>query len=438
MIIDSCILQNSGAPCSEIGSQLSASNCANVSFVLTFTIVNEGNSTESITLYTGGKGNSRLKFINLNPLPGGQNTSVSERVVVLNGCSGATLDINATAITSGPGPICEATASFSQALPLVTNPPSSLPGTSPPSVSPVIGASTAAPTFKGCSENFVLDFKTAGNGTVLENGDYVGKDWYTEYGISIYAQGPGAFTPNGNARIFDTSRPGITGAGDLGLGSPNQLCSGGGPGVGSGGAPNATGANCNALGNVLIVQDSDTSVPEDNEPGGNLVFIFSPPRTILSIGLLNVGSTVPLIMNTASGSRNIQFVASVGPNGYQDVSVGVASVVKLQVQLPGVGAVTQVGFCTASLSDSPSIAPSTTPSQIALPIVTTSPSAAPFASAATTVPASNSPSFAPTASTIAPSAALVPLSSAPSLPSPTKVPFGVCGLIVSHSMLILS
>lgn len=443
--IDSCTLESSGASCNDIASTLTSSTCTNVTFVLTFTIFNEGNSTEAITLYTGGKGNSRLKFINLNALPAGQNTSVSERVVVLNGCNGATLDINATAITSGPGPICQATASFSQVLPLLTSPPTSVPGTLAPSPAPqhVIGTNTGSPTAPGCSESSVLDFKTAGNGTTLHGGDFVGNDWFTKYGISIFAQGPGAFTPNGNARIFDSSKPGITGAGDLGLGSPNEKCSGGGPGVGIGGAPGTPGANCNALGNVLIVQDSDTSVPEDNEPGGNLIFMFSQPRTIVDLGLLNIasGTTVPLIIHTASGSRTILFVKGVGVNGYQNVPVGIASVVKLQVQFPGVGAVTHIGFCTPTFSDSPSMTPSSVPSGKPIALASVSP-ITPLPSAA-----SDSPSLTPSSHpsmpafvgtpTIQPSSALVPLTNVPSAPISSKAPFGVCGLTVSCFKIVV-
>ena len=55
-------------------------------------------------------------------------------------------------------------------------------------------------------------------------------------------------------RIFDTSNPGTVEAGDPDLGSPNEKCNGGGPGVGLGREPGSTGENCKPLEYALIVQ----------------------------------------------------------------------------------------------------------------------------------------------------------------------------------------
>lgn len=57
------------------------------------------------------------------------------------------------------------------------------------------------------------------NRTFLNAGDYVGEDWLEEFGMTVFAVSTiGGFTPDGNARIFDTSDP----EGDFDLGSPNR------------------------------------------------------------------------------------------------------------------------------------------------------------------------------------------------------------------------
>lgn len=71
----------------------------------------------------------------------------------------------------------------------------------------------------------VIDFETAGNGTALTRGDYVGAvEWLDEYGLTITANATdGGFTPGNRVRIFDSSNPGPNQVlGDPDLGSPNR------------------------------------------------------------------------------------------------------------------------------------------------------------------------------------------------------------------------
>ena len=67
-----------------------------------------------------------------------------------------------------------------------------------------------------------------------------------------------------------------------------SLCPGGGVGAGAGGRPGMPGENCEPLGNVLILQESDTEQPDDNAGGGILCFIFESSTTFLSMGLLDI------------------------------------------------------------------------------------------------------------------------------------------------------
>jgi hypothetical protein len=72
-----------------------------------------------------------------------------------------------------------------------------------------------------------LDFESSGDGSSLNRGEYVRYQWYNKYGITIEANAAtgSGFTPDKQARIFDTSNPGTsdeTGAPDLG--TPNENC----------------------------------------------------------------------------------------------------------------------------------------------------------------------------------------------------------------------
>jgi hypothetical protein len=72
----------------------------------------------------------------------------------------------------------------------------------------------------------LLDFETAGDGSPLNGGDYVGDtEWLTgSYSLIISANTTdGGFTPNDRVRIFNTSNPGTNQLnGDPDLGSPNR------------------------------------------------------------------------------------------------------------------------------------------------------------------------------------------------------------------------
>jgi hypothetical protein len=63
------------------------------------------------------------------------------------------------------------------------------------------------------------------------------------YGLALASRKGFGMKP----RIFDTSNPGTVEAGVPNLGSPNEKCNGGGPGVILGGEPGSTGENCTPL-----------------------------------------------------------------------------------------------------------------------------------------------------------------------------------------------
>jgi hypothetical protein len=68
----------------------------------------------------------------------------------------------------------------------------------------------------------VVDFDISGKGDVIPGGSYVSDEWYVPFGMNITALATcGGFTPNGKARIFNTSDPDNLVI-DPDLGSPNR------------------------------------------------------------------------------------------------------------------------------------------------------------------------------------------------------------------------
>lgn len=81
------------------------------------------------------------------------------------------------------------------------------------------------------------------------------------------------------------------------LGSPNQRCKPPSPGVGEGGKPDMEGANCEYLGNVLIIQadNEDNTIPDSNNDGGIIILDF--PEVVkyeYGMGLLDINNTTSI------------------------------------------------------------------------------------------------------------------------------------------------
>jgi len=204
---------------------------------------------------------------------------------------------------------------------------------------------TPAPSI--CFECVRLDFERSDNGTNLAVGEFVSDQWLNDFGLTISAEGMGStgFTPDGQARIFDTSNP--TGSDDD-LGTPNSEF--GGPGVGDSGSP----SNDVALGKVLIIQESDQAEPDDSEFGGVISFAFVEPVKIEDVVLLDIESSGGTItVTTSTGSSSSQPVLPGGDNSVQTEIVMVEDVVKMDVMFPSSGAVAEVGLCVRCFRPTP-------------------------------------------------------------------------------------
>ena len=186
----------------------------------------------------------------------------------------------------------------------------------------------------------------------LTAGQYIHDELWNTRGVKVTAKKSGnkGFTPlppnynshtsaGGGAMVFDTYRP--TGNTDLGwnecsgndgdndLGAPKSGCpniSGHKPGVGAGGAMYIDGElnryrNCDPLGNVLVIQESNKSCPDDNVSGGWIIFDFKHASTVQMAALLDVdegntpdiditygdGTTAPTIHTEATGENGLLF-----------------------------------------------------------------------------------------------------------------------------------
>jgi hypothetical protein len=200
----------------------------------------------------------------------------------------------------------------------------------------------------------------------LVHGDYVEHDWFGTYGMTLAVSSfNGGYLAQG-ARVFDTSRPDTR---DPDLGSPNELCTPAGPGVGLGGVPGSPGENCLAQGNVLIIQQDngpDDTEPDDNAYGGTIEFMFDDEgRKVLSIGMLDIDSHASLKIRKYDGSYNEIKVEGLGDNAFQEESIGEEDVSSLEFSIAESGAVSYLCIC-----DDPSverIAVELIPAELAIP-----------------------------------------------------------------------
>lgn len=102
-------------------------------------------------------------------------------------------------------------------------------------------------------------------------------------------------TSHCGARILDSS---IVTPADASLGSPNEACPGGGPGVGAAGAPDGSAPNCldpkgKPVERLLIDQvDGDCGADPAPADGGVITFTFPEPHNVQDIGILNAGACI--------------------------------------------------------------------------------------------------------------------------------------------------
>ncbi|RNI29215.1 hypothetical protein [Rufibacter latericius] len=220
----------------------------------------------------------------------------------------------------------------------------------------VLGRSDANPMMEGCE---TISFNT--------NKVIRGADGFVTAVMSDQATTPilvtanrktAAFTfsPKNSANIFDSGQSGPLGNEVDDILTPHKDF--GGWGVGDGGRKGKTYANDTALGNVLIVNRTDSPTPAyDSNNGGKLYFDFSGygsvtmnSITVLDVDSYEQGGKVELRDITGKVLKTVNLAVS-GNNGKQIVNLGgTPGVVKMVVtlgtsgQLVGSGAIDDITF----------------------------------------------------------------------------------------------
>lgn len=147
------------------------------------------------------------------------------------------------------------------------------------------------------------------------------------------------------ARIFDTGNPGVSSTDrDPDLGSPNEACPGGGPGVGNPGGPNQPGENCDFLGNALIIQESNKEATDDAQYGGKFIFTFAEPVDLGYIGFLGMRSGTHMYAYAENGTAHSLWPTVLGGNAAQNITIPYSRITKLVVDLKKVGAITYLKY----------------------------------------------------------------------------------------------
>jgi hypothetical protein len=147
-----------------------------------------------------------------------------------------------------------------------------------------------------CNE-VCIDFSTAADGKKLNHGDYVKYEWAkSPLSMTVTAASRrGGYTPDGKARIFDSSQRNTE---DPDLETSSE-------------------------GNLLIVQEfnnNNTTEPDDNAGGGIFTFSFDPPiYRLLNITLVDFEDEVSFFMLYLAGEAGVavQQILGKGDNAIQ-------------------------------------------------------------------------------------------------------------------------
>ncbi len=217
----------------------------------------------------------------------------------------------------------------------------------------IITAVLSVPTIASAVDiDFETDEFVGEGGTALVAGDIIGPDAagpqpYADDGVIItVVPGVGGTGP---LMIFDSANP--TG-GDSDIGSPNEACPGGGPGVGAGGAPGGPGPNCVAQGNVLIIsQNGNSNVPNDSNGGGVITFEFTQSQA--AIGSISFIDDVNGEFRSFDANDSlISTVPFVGltENEFNAFPIGECAS-RVEVELDGSGAIPTLSFEPTTCTD---------------------------------------------------------------------------------------
>ncbi len=201
------------------------------------------------------------------------------------------------------------------------------------------------------ADQVILDWELDAQGNPIAIGQVIDDEYFSTTGISVTVR---AVSARGVAAIFPSHAPSPA---DLDLGSPNETCPGGGPGVGAGGEVGQPGENCLSHGNVLImptIGDADgdgfiDGVPDDDHRGGTIIFLFSEPVQIDYIEILDQESSENLVIESYSDVAgadllDMQSPTGFGDNSYEFLPIVVSGVRRLDFDFRGSGAIASLAY----------------------------------------------------------------------------------------------
>jgi hypothetical protein len=151
--------------------------------------------------------------------------------------------------------------------------------------------------------------------------------------------------------VFDSALPS---GNDPDLGTPNQTCPGGGPGVGAGGQVGMPGENCVFLGKLLCVPEhindpnNDDIVDDPNDEAGGqfIVFEFDFPVIIDRITILDIDTETATVELKDLGVLAASVGASdLGDNSAQSFSLaGFGEITTIEIEFSSSGAVAEIEY----------------------------------------------------------------------------------------------
>lgn len=201
------------------------------------------------------------------------------------------------------------------------------------------------------ADQVILDWEQDAAGNPLTSGQVIDDEYHNMTGISVTIQ---VQSPTGVAAIFPSNAPpGV----DFDIGSPNETCTPAGPGTGDAGEVGQIGENCMNHGNILImptIGDGNgdgfiDGVPNDDDRGGTITFIFSEPVRVDFIEALDQESEENLTVESygdVAGTNllDAQNPSGYGDNSYENVPIGVEGVRRVELDFLGSGAISNLAF----------------------------------------------------------------------------------------------
>ncbi len=201
------------------------------------------------------------------------------------------------------------------------------------------------------ADQVILDWEQDADGNPISSGQVIDDEYHSTTGISITVR---AQSVRNVAATFPSHTPAPV---DLDLGTPNETCPGGGPGVGDGGEVGQPGENCMEHFNVLIMPttgdgDGDGFIdgtPNDDAAGGTIIFLFSEPVTVDYIEVLDQESQESVIIEAygdVAGSNllDTQNPSGFGDNSYEFIPIEVQGVRRVEFDFEGSGAIASIAF----------------------------------------------------------------------------------------------